>query len=219
MNTRQDQYWLNAKGEEVHIGNITEPDKLKNELVTKIIRRAKQKREEMAVFKQEVKRDILDYLDMLRDVYRMEPLSRSKKGNYELVSYDGKLRVQIGIQDTVNFDEKITLAKEKIDTFLKTVTKDSDPIVHTLVMEAFEVDKKGKLSAQNVLKLRTLKVEHPEWKEAMEIIGDSIHIVSSKENIRFHERVGSEGRWQLITLDFSALTEEDTDDTASTTES
>ena len=205
MNTRNDEYWVNAKGEEVHIGNITEPDKLKNELVSKIIQNVKQKQGELEYFKKQTKQEILDYIDMLRDVYRMDPLSRSKKGNFELVSFDGKLKVQIGIQDSINFDEKITLAKEKIDAFLKEQTKDAAPIVHTLVMEAFEVDKKGKLSAQNVLKLRTLKVEHAEWKEAMDIIGDSIHIVSSKENIRFYERVGDESKWQLITLDFSAL--------------
>lgn len=205
MNTRSDEYWINPKGEEVHIGNVTEPDKLKNEMVTKIIANVKQKQSELAFFKKQVKQEILDYIDMLRDVYRMDPLSRSKKGNFELVSYDGKFRVQIGIQDSINFDEKITLAKEKIDAFLKEQTKDAAPIVHTLVMEAFEVDKKGKLSAQNILKLRTLKVDHTEWKEAMDIIGDSIHIVSSKENIRFYERVGDENKWQLITLDFSAL--------------
>ena len=205
MNTRKDEYWLNAKGEEVHIGNITEPDKLKNELVTKILAQVKQKQSELAVFKSLIKHEILEYIDMLRDVYRMDPLSRSKKGNFELVSYDGTLKVQIGIQDSITFDEKITLAKEKIDAFLKEQTKDAAPIVHTLVMEAFEVDKKGKLSAQNVLKLRTLKVEHVEWKEAMDIIGDSISIVSSKENIRFYERLGDEGKWTLVTLDFSAL--------------
>jgi len=205
MNTRKDEYWINAKGEDVHIGNITEPDKLKNELVVKIIAQVKQKQSELAFFKSQIKQDILEYIDMLRDVYRMDPLSRSKKGNFELVSYDGTLKVQIGIQDSITFDEKITLAKEKIDAFLKEQTKDAAPIVHTLVMEAFEVDKKGKLSAQNVLKLRTLKVEHAEWKEAMDIIGDSITIVSSKENIRFYERIGDEGKWTLVTLDFSAL--------------
>lgn len=205
MNTRKDDYWVNGKGDEVHIGNITEPDKLKNELVGKIIKNVRQKQGELAYFKAQLKQDILDYIDMLRDVYRMDPLSRSKKGNYELVNFDGKLKVQVGIQDSINFDEKIMLAKEKIDAFLKEQTKDAAPIVHTLVMEAFEVDHKQKLSAQNVLKLRTLKVDHPEWKAAMELIGDSIKIVSSKENIRFYERTGAEQKWQLISLDFSAL--------------
>lgn len=167
--------------------------------------KAHQCREAIALFKTEVTQDIADYMELLRSVYNLEPVPEASKGNITLQSFDGLKKVQISIQTHIDFDEKLGLAKEKIDQFLKQETESASPVLKTLVMKVFEVDKKGNINAKQVLALKSYDIQEPIWVEAMHIIDDAIEIVGSKSYIRFYERKHINNDWSNISINISDI--------------
>lgn len=78
------------------------------------------------------------------------------------------------------------------------------PNILTLVNDAFQVDKEGKVSTSRVLGLRRHDFNHPKWTQAMEAIADAMKVVSSTEYMRFYER-DEHGKYHQISLDFSKV--------------
>lgn len=195
--------WINKRGEEVHPDMVRADDKLKDELVSNIIAKTKSKRDELKDFKKEVIGDIDAYMELLRNEYKLDPTKNSKKGNITLQSFDGLQKVQVSIATHIDFDEKLSLAKEKIDEYLKEITEDASGDIKTLILKVFEVDKKGNINSKQVLGLKSYDITHPLWVEAMGIIDDAVEIVGTKSYIRFYERKSIEDAWQNIALDFA----------------
>lgn len=198
-------YWTNKKGEKVHPDMVRADDKIKHELVYGIIEQVYQKREELKAFKKEITGDIDTYMELLRSEYNLDPMKGSRKGNITLLSFDGLKKVQIAIAEHIDFDEKITLAKEKIDEYLKEITKDSNGDIQTLIMKAFEVDKKGQINAKQVLGLKSYDIQNPLWLEAMNLIDKAVEIVGSKSYIRFYERKSANDKFKNLSLSFSDI--------------
>ena len=198
-------YWINKKGEKVHPDMVRADDKLKHELVVSILEKVHEKRAELKTFKREIVEDIDGYMELLRSEYNLEVMKESKKGNITLQSFDGLQKVAIAVAQHIDFDEKLGLAKEKIDLFLKAETKDASPVLKTLVMKVFEVDKKGNINAKQVLALKSYDIQEPLWLEAMKIIDDAVEIVGSKSYIRFYERKSVEDKWNNVSLNFSDM--------------
>ena len=69
-------------------------------------------------------------------------------------------------------------------------------------MDAFQVDKEGKISTGRVLGLRRHDIKDEKWLQAMDAIAESINVVDSKSYVRFYER-DKDGKYQAISLDFA----------------
>lgn len=204
MNKEQ-TIWTNKRGEQVHPDLIPHGEKLKTELVKKIIGRAEKGVIIMERFKKYVTDEIGDYMEMMREKYGLDPMRNSPKGNLTIETYDGLMKVQIAVQQHIDFDEKLVLAKEKIDEYLKEITAEASADVQTLITKVFDVDKKGNVNAKMVLSLKTYKITHPKWVEAMAIIDEAVEIVGSKSYIRFFKRNSVDEKWDNISLDFAAI--------------
>ena len=198
-------YWTNKKGEQIHPDMVRADEKLKHQLVVGIMEQVHGKREDLASFKSEIAQDIETYMELLREEYNLEPLKDGGKGNITLQSFDGLKKVQIAVAQHIDFDEKLGLAKEKIDEFLKQETAEASPVLKTLVMKVFEVDKKGNINSKQVLALKSYDIQEPLWLEAMSIIDDAIEIVGSKSYMRFYERKHVEEKWINVSLNFSDI--------------
>ena len=197
--------WINKKGEEVHPDMVRVDEKIKDELVRSIMTRVEGKREDMISFKSDILAQIQTYIELLRDEYGLDPMSKSRVGNFSLQSFDGMLKIQIAVSQHIEFDEKLTLAKEKIDTYLKEITKDAGGELKTLIMKVFEVDKKGNINAKQVLSLKSYDITHPIWLEAMDLIDKAVEIVGSKSYLRFYRRDSVDGKYEAVSLDFSSI--------------
>ncbi|MBV5329997.1 MAG: DUF3164 family protein, partial [Chlorobium sp.] len=77
------------------------------------------------------------------------------KGNINLVSFDGRFKVLREVSERLDFDERLQAAKALIDECLREWTRDSGAEVRTLIEDAFQVDKKGRINTQRILGLRT----------------------------------------------------------------
>ena len=198
------EFWYDKRGNEIHKDLVPHEEKLKTELVYDIVDRALFGVHLLERFKNQVTSQIREYMQMMREKYNLDVM-RGAKGNITLQSFDGLRKVQVAVQQHVDFDEKLSLAKEKIDQYLKEKTKHADPEIKTLILNAFEVDKKGNVDAKKIFALKKYKISDPMWHEAMALIDDAVEIVGSKSYIRFYVRDSVDEKWRNVSLDFASI--------------
>jgi hypothetical protein len=196
-------YMENARGHLVPVQQVGEYDRLRDELVRELIGRARTTQQELIHFKLTAMGDCRAFLDLALEKYGVK---RGRgRGNVQLVSFDGKQRVQIAVADFITFDENLVAAKALVDECLTDWTEDARSELKTLVTQAFDVDKEGNVSTGKVLSLLQLEIDDERWHRAMEAIRDSISVQRSKTYIRFHERADADAKWETISLDIAAL--------------
>jgi len=197
-------YKQNSVGHLVPIDKIGELELMKDELVTGIIHQALNLQGMMMAVKTQSLADIAAFMTLAAEKY--DTTLGGEKGNLQLLSFDGKYKIIIAIDDNQTFDEKLTIAKKLIDECILDWTSDSNANVQAIIQDAFQVDKQGNLNKSRIFGLLRLKnINDPKWRQAMEALKDSIQVVSSKRYMRLYERVGDEGKYQQISLDIAGL--------------
>ena len=126
------------------------------------------------------------------------------KGNCRLNSFSGDKQIEISVSDLIDFDEKLQVAKTKIDDCIKRWSKGTNKPLELLVTKAFRTDKKGQLNKNMILQLRTYDIKDAEWESAMDLISASIKIMSSKTYYNFYIKDES-GKLTPIHMNFSQL--------------
>ncbi|MCZ6928703.1 DUF3164 family protein [Serratia marcescens] len=195
-------YRKNAQGYLVPEDLIKPVDKLRDDVVLKIIENARVVRQQMAAFKIETMAEIADFVDLSASEYGVE--YGGAKGNVLLTSFDGRYQVRRAIGDHRVFDERIQAAKKLIDECVIEWSDGASSNLRALVEHAFRVNKQGRIDVNQVLSLRQLDIDDPRWNEAMEAIADSIQVTGTSQYLRIYERQPN-GKYQQISLDISGV--------------
>ncbi len=198
-----DEFMCDAQGRLVHKDNVKEIDKVRNEMIYDLANRAKSLQGDMEAFKKQALSEIDSFIELSAQEY--DVTLGGKKGNLSLLSYDGKLKAQVQIQEKMVLDERIHAAKTLIDECLNRWSQDSCAEIKTIINNAFAVDKEGQINVKRILALRKLQIEDETWQKAMAIVGDSLMVVGSKSYLRLYERKGAEDAWKIINLDFASI--------------
>lgn len=198
-------FWINKKGDEVHPDNVGAADKLKDELVETLLSDAVGVKDVLFDFKTKAFSEVESYYQLLLQEYNIDVKKNSRKGNLTIENYSATAKITINIADRIAFDEKLGIAKTKIDEYLHEITKDASADIQTLITKAFEVDKKGDVNAKKILALKSYEITNPLWLEAMEIISEATEIVSSKSYIRFYAREDRDKEYKIIPLDIAGV--------------
>ncbi len=197
-------FYIDSKGRAVHPDMVRVDEKTKDELVERLANKAREVSEGIRAFRKSAEEEIEAYFEMLLVDYGVDKKATTKKGNLTLENYSGTAKVQLSITERIRFDEKLQIAKMKLDDYLNELTEHSNPIIRTLITGAFDVDKEGNIDAKKIFALRRFDVQAQPWKEAMAIIDESKKVVSSKGYIRFYEADGN-GGYRLIPIDLAAV--------------
>ena len=110
----------------------------------------------------------------------------------------------MALNETLHFDERITAAKALIDECLMEWASDSRPEIKTLIQDAFQVDREGRINTRRILELRKLDIDDERWNRAMRAISESLRVASSKYYLRLYERAG-DGKHIQISLDIASV--------------
>ena len=196
------QYRTDARGALVPISSIKPTDLMRDDLIKEIIAKVRPLNEMLSKLKIEVINDMRSFIDISANEYGVA--LGGKKGNVTLTSLDGAYRIQIAMQDTLHFDERLQAAKQLIDECLHEWTQNSGADLKTIVQAAFDVNKEGQINTSRVLGLRRLNIQNEKWLQAMNILSDSIQVQASKEYVRFYQR-NKDGKYELINLDIATL--------------
>lgn len=197
-----DKYMEDSQGRQVPVEMVSEIDKLRDQTVRKIAARAEDMRSVLQGFKQDIRDDIYTFINLSAEKYGKK--FGGKKGNVTLMTYDGRYKLIVAVDDSIVFDERLQIAREIIGDCLDKWSEGSRPEIRLLVNDAFQVDKTGKINTARVLGLRRLDIQDPDWKRAMDAITESIQVSGSKQYLRIYRR-DAEGSYQQIPLDVAAL--------------
>ena len=196
------QYRTDARGALVPVNSIKPTDLMRDDLIKEIIAKVAPLNAQLAELKRDVINDLRSFIDISANEYGVA--LGGKKGNVTLTSFDGAYRIQIAMQDTLHFDERLQAAKQLIDECLHEWTQNSGADLKTIVQAAFDVNKEGQINTSRVLGLRRLNIQNEKWLQAMNILSDSIQVQASKEYVRFYQR-NKDGKYELINLDIATL--------------
>ncbi len=195
--------WIDASGQPVPPKYIDPVDKKRDALVEKLFRRALQARERLRTFKDQVSTDLEKYLDWLAHHEGEEALNPG--GNYKLTTFSGDKRVQIKINKVIDFDERLQLAKQKIDRCIERWSEGANDNLKVIIYDAFKVDRKGQVDAKRILSLRSLQIRDKEWQAAMDLITDAVTITGTRSYLLFLYRDDPGGQWQTLRLDLAGV--------------
>lgn len=195
------EYMRDSAGRLVPIATVRASDLLEDQTVRKIIAFADDLSARIVRFRGHTFDDVGAYLDILAEKYGAQ--RGGKKGNVQLTSFDGTLKVTIQVQDQIAFGPELQIAKSLIDTIIVKEAAGATDTIRALVEHAFQVDKEGRINRAALFQLRRLSIDDPDWRAAMEALGDAIRVIGSKEYVRFYRRVPA-GKWEPISIDLAA---------------
>ena len=196
-------YLEDAQGRKVPVSIIKDIDIKRHEAVLSIMKETFAERDRLSDFKRRIWIFVQDFLaESAKDSGARK--FGGKKGNVTLTSYDGKYKVIVAVNDTIQFNEKLQIAKQLIDKCIASWSEGANENLKAIVDDAFNVGKSGLVSTARILGLRRLDIKDSTWKKAMDAITESITVASSKSYLRFYERI-DDGSYKQIPLDVSVL--------------
>lgn len=196
-------YMRNALGHMVPADKVREQDKLRDATVRALVADAIKANKLLKAFKAKALADIADLVKISGERYQV--VLGGKKGNVNLISYDGQYKVVRSMADRIVFTEEIEAAKALINSCIDRWSEGANDNIRVLVDRAFSKDKTGQLKTASVLELMRLDIADNEWKRAMEAIKDSIQTTGTAIYVRVYERVGDSDQYQAIPLDLAAV--------------
>ena len=196
-------YWENAKGNLVPDSKVKPIDKLRDQLVKELCSFAEVKSTDMTKFKLKTLGDVHAFIETSTEQYGVK--TGGKKGNVTLMTFDGKQKVVLQMQDRITFGEQLQAAKLLIDKCVIRWSAGSNDNIKVLVNDAFQVDKEGLINTGRVLGLLRLDIQDEDWKLAMKAIADSRQVADTKPYLRFYKRADVSGEWKAISLDMAAV--------------
>lgn len=203
MANTEKQFLEDAQGRLVPVATIKPIDLKRHEAVTSIMADTFKERDRLIEFKKSIWLRVQDFLaESAKDSGSRK--FGGTKGNVTLTSFDGKFKVMVAVNDTIQFNEKLQVAKQLIDKCIASWSEGANENLRAIVDDAFNVGKSGLVSTSRVLGLRRLNIKDPTWKKAMDAITESMQVASSKTYMRFYERQ-SDGSYKQIPLDVANL--------------
>lgn len=203
MEVDKSKYLTDHKGRLIPKEMVKEIDLLRNDLVVQLVETAEQVKNVIADFKKKAFDDIYAFVALSLEKY--DTKLGGNKGNIQLLSYDGSLRIMIAIAECMIFDERLQAAKSLIDECLMDWLEGGKQELRAVVMDAFDVDKKGNVNTKKILSLRRIQIEDNRWKRAMEAISDSLQVVGSKSYIRIYKKIPNTEDFAQVPLDIASI--------------
>lgn len=196
--------WVDKKGNEIPYYYVSKEDRKRDKLTRDVFRQVDKLHQEVLERKEEIVHLINEYLEDVAEQY-----GEDWKGNATIRDFSDIRKIEVSINERTEFDEKLQVAKAKIDSCINDWARGSSQKIKLLVDKAFRVDKKGRVDKRMLLGLRSLNIDDETWQEAMDIISDSVTIVDTKAYYRFFEREDNRDQYSPVELNFSSVKVED----------
>lgn len=191
--------WLDSNERKVPVEYVPKEDRTREALIDDVFNRIVHLHEQMSEVKRRVTVSIREYLDSVAESY-----GEDWQGAATLSDFGGQRKVEVKIKKFLGFDERIQLAKQKIDQCLESWSEGARRELTTLVKAAFQSDSQGKLNAHNILSLLKYEIDDPVWQDAMGLIKSSMKVERAKDYYRFMMR-DDDGNWETVQLNFAAM--------------
>lgn len=199
--------WVrNAAGNLIHESEISEQDKLRDQVVMGIATVALRLNAELKALKEKALAEVDDLITIAGEKYDMK--LGGPKGNVSLLSFDGSFKLKRIHQDSITYTEEMEVAKAKvfecISRWGQTVHEDAHKHLFTLATRAFRPTKSGEISISRVTDMLRAEINDPDWKKAKQAVQDSLIVNGKAVYIQVQQRVGDK-KYQTILLDIAGV--------------
>lgn len=196
-------FWLNGSGHLVPEDQISEQDKLRDQVARDLVTQATMLTAALRAFKEKALADIDDLVRISAERYGASLGGR--KGNVTVSTFDGRYRVSRAVSERIAFTEEIEAAKELINGCILRWSEGGNANIRVLVDRAFRTDTRGQLKTAAILDLLRVEIEDSEWQAAMEALRDSIQVTGTAVYVRVHERIGTGDQYRQVPLDIAGV--------------
>jgi len=192
--------WKDHNGNVIPAAYVPAIDKQRDRVAQKVLKQALYINEKLSAFKNEsIEACDKVFEQMMSD----NNVKKTGKGNFSITSFDKEIKIEISMQERVEFDDLIQVAQEKINEYLAEKTGGIDEDIRQIINLAFKTTK-GQMDAKRVLSLFKLNIKNKKWLEAMEILKKSISRNVSKRYMRVWKK-NELGEYKAVELNFSSL--------------
>ena len=195
-------YAVNAKRHMIPDEVVRDADRLENDVVRRILAFGVDLADQIARFRAHTFDDLATFLDLLGEQYGRR--KTAGKGGYSCTSYDGRLKVQVQVQDRITFGPELQVARELVNECLADWAADSQPEARAIIQDAFSVDKRGSVNREAVFRMRRLQIDDERWKRAQQAVSDSIRVEGAKAHVRLYMRPTPEAKWIQVPINIAA---------------
>lgn len=195
--------WIDPTGQFIPPKYIEGIVKTRDAMVERLHRLALAEQQRLAKFKSTVESELEKYLASLAADSGEDALNEG--GNYILKNFTANRMLQVKIGRTIEFDERLNVAKQKIDRCLEKWSEGGNANLKVIVFDAFKVDQKGKVDTKRILGLRRHQIKDRDWQDAMELIGKAVTVIALKSYFMFQVRPNPDEEWQTIRLDLAGV--------------
>jgi hypothetical protein len=189
----------NPDGVEIPVADLAKTVIKRDKMVRGLFKHASIISSQISKFKDDVDKQVNDYLKQIASEHH-----ETWQGNTILYNYSQEFSIEVSVSKTITFDERLQIAKKKIDKCIESWADGSNRNLKTLVMHAFKVDRAGNINTKMILSLRQYQITDPDWKEAMELIADAVMVTGTKKYYIFRQR-DEDGQMQPVILNFSRV--------------
>lgn len=194
-------WWNTADGGRLPEDLVKPLDKLKDEVVRKIVGHGLALSRQVSRFLGHTFDDIGQLESLMAQEYKAR--LGGKKGNITLYTVDGLFKVEVRVQERIDFGPELQVAKSLVDECLIEWSSDARAELRAIVTRAFNTDQAGKINRSEIFTLLRMDITDPRWQEAMRAIRDAMIVIGSKTYVRMWMRARHDAAWQSITIDLA----------------
>jgi len=210
MKNKDNKMMVDAQGRDVHIAYVKPYDRERDRLARRCLARWQKAQDVIQRVYTETTADI-ERIEAMAAEGRTGVRKPGSKGNFQFTSFDGSIQVARNARYELRFDDRLRVAQEIIEGIIAEKAEGVDEDLAELIKGVFRPTSDGLLSQARVMGLFRLKIKHPRWAEAMNLIKESIESRRGKNLLTVRKRDGA-GEWESVQLDIAALA--DTGDAA-----
>jgi len=176
-------------------------ENMKDETLKQYCEGAKTLQETIRLFRKDSFSDIESLVELLREHSKRYS---DVKGNYTFETTDSKFKIKYSSNRLGKFDERSEEAIKHIKEFLSREFKKDSP-ARKLIFTLLERNK-DQLDIKQIQKLYAMEDDYTDtaWVEGIRLLKESWQDSGTKQYINFYEK-DDQGKWQHISLNFSAL--------------
>jgi hypothetical protein len=196
-----DGYLEDSERRLVPIDTIKPERLLENEVVTDLCIQMEALAEFVAQVKAQVSNQIAGYVSLLAENYGVH--TDGAAGGVTLVSFDGRLKVERVLADSVSIGPEIAAAEALVRQIVDEI---QEPTAKAIANRAFRRNRNtGELSVSRLVDLANAPVDDARWERAAQAIKDALRTVGKTVYYRAYRRAQADQPWQQIVPDFSRV--------------
>lgn len=201
---------MDAQGQAVPLSYVTKYDRERDRLVRAIAADFLAERARIAAVYARTEARLRRLEDMARDGRADRALGT--RGNFQACTFDGLIQASRSARYELRFDERLQVAQEIIEAIVAEKAEGIDPDIAELIKGVFRPTSDGLLSKARVMGLFRLRIKHPRWSEAMDLIRESIESRRGKSLLGLRCKANRDAPWESILLDIAAVAPAAADD-------